>query len=315
MNNPSSCHGVPVVVSRRPDGAPRSAEPDAQRDSPIRILMIGAAVDQQTMDTLVRVDRIPQVQTYRFQWALIHGIERALGRAIDVIATVPTRDFPRTRKVWFGGKAQRREAAAEGATQTGHAQCQDGAGSWVQMPMVNLLGLKQIGRFLTCLWFTFWWLWRNRRCPGKVIVSYGLIVPHLCASQFLGRLMGAKVVAILTDPPVTYSDEGFAYRLARALDRAMLRGSLRRLDGVIALTPALAERFAPGVPALIMEGIISDEVERYITRTDEEPGAAGCGRRYRAKGRPVFPPSVARLPILPSCMPASCTRPTACASF
>lgn len=219
--------------------------------------MLGAAVDGRTMEVLARVDRIPQIQTYRLQWAIIHAIESALGRAIDVLATVPTRDWPFTRKVFWAGRPARRGP--------------DGAGRWVQMPMVNLLGLKQISRLVGSWTAVLAWLRRNRGCRNKVIVNYGLIQPHLLSALVLGRLFGANVVAIVTDPPLTYHDEGALRRWAKRFDRWLLAGLLRRLDGVIALTEGLAELLAPGVPALVMEGIVSDDVERFAGERSQKP--------------------------------------------
>lgn len=215
------------------------------------LLVLGAAVDQSTLDLLQRVDRIPQVQTYRFQWALIHAIEHALGREIDAVSTVPTRDYPYTRKVWFGPRRESR-----------------GLAIFCQMPMVNLLGFKQASRLLTATWELLKWMIRHR---NGIVVTYGVIVPHLIPAILLAPLFHAKVIGVLTDPPLTYHDEGLVRRSARSVDAWLLKGLLTRLDGVIALTKPLADRFAPGVPALVMEGIVSDDVARYPRLVVDDP--------------------------------------------
>lgn len=219
-----------------------------------RMLLLGAAVDQDTLDLLIGVDRIPQVQTYRFQWALIHAIEHALGREIDVVSTVPTRDYPYTRKIWFGPRRRPR-----------------GSGMFRQMSMVNLLGFKQLGRLITASWELLKWMASHR---DGVVVNYGVIVPHLMPAILLAPLFRNRVVGVLTDPPLTYHDEGLVRRLARSVDAWLLKRLLTRLDGVIALTKSLADRFAPGVPSLVMEGIISDDVAKQAAsaQTADLPG-------------------------------------------
>jgi glycosyltransferase involved in cell wall biosynthesis len=230
-----------------------------------KILMIGAAVNEEVMDILKVVDKVPQIQTYRFHWAVINGIEAAGGAQIDILSTVPTRDYPFTRKLLWGLRRVRREKA-EG-------------GQFIIMPFVNLLGLKQITRFLSCFWFTLCWLLKHREQPGKVMLLYGLIVSHLYVALVLGKLFGAKVAAIVTDPPMKkISDESWIYSLARAADRYLLLRGLRCLDGFVALAEPLARLLVPGVPAIVVEGMISNEVTQFLPEVRRiEPGSNNGG--------------------------------------
>jgi len=214
------------------------------------VLIIGAAVNEEVMDLLKRVDPMPQVQTYRFHWAAIHAIEKAGGSLVDIISTVPTFDYPVTRKVLWGlRRVQSREAEGR---------------QFVIMPFVNLLGLKQVTRFVSCFWFTLSWLWSHRRHPRKVLLLYGLIVSHLYVALILGKLFGTKVVTIVTDPPTPRrTDENAIYAAARSVDRWLLLWGLKRIDGLIALAEGTSRLVARGVPAIVVEGMISDEVEQF----------------------------------------------------
>ena len=244
-------------MSQMPDSASKQNSP--------KILMVGAAVDEETMDLLWKVDKRPQIQTYRFHWAVIDAIESARGAPIDIVSTVPTRDYPRGRKILWGRRKIKRE---------GYPNAQ-----FTLMPFVNLLGLKQVTRFASSFLFTLAWLWKRRRTPDKTMLVYGLILPHMMATLLLARLFGAKTVAIVTDPPTSLQiDEGLVYAIARRLDRALILGCLRRMDAMIALTRQIQERLAPSVPALIVEGIISREVEEFTKRAmsaDATDGEAG----------------------------------------
>lgn len=243
-----------------PQNESREAESHFDRGEP-KILMIGAAVNEEVMDILKIVDKAPQIQTYRFHWAVINGIEAAGGSQIDILSTVPTRDYPFTRKLFWGLRRVRREKA-EGS-------------QFIIMPFVNLLGLKQVTRFLSCFWFTMCWLLKHRRRSGKVMLLYGLIVSHLYVALILGRLFGSKVVAIVTDPPMKkISDESWIYSLARAADRYLLLRGLRCLDGLIALAEPLARLLVPNVPAIVVEGMISNEVTQFLPELRRiEPGS------------------------------------------
>lgn len=228
------------------------------------------------MRLLARVDKIPQAQTYRFNWAVAEAMEKALGRPIDILATVPVRDWPFSRKIWFAGKSRKgagtsnypatRKAKSERHERNSHAVSAfrlSLSALFVQMPLLNLLGFKQFSRFLTAAYYVAAWV-RRPENRGGVILCYGVIVPHLLAARWAaGRW--AKVATILTDAPLNYADEPWLYRAARWLDRRLLAWVMSRLDGVVALTPGLARRLAPGKPALIMEGIVSEDVEQYIS--------------------------------------------------
>lgn len=232
----------------------------------LAVLMVGAAVDAPTMQLLHKVDWLAQVQTYRFNWALIGAIELGLGRPIDVISTVPTRDFPFSRKIFWPAKRVAR-----------------GSGGVLRiMPLMNLLGLKQISRFCGSAGYALAWLWRNRRQQRKVVISYGLIVPHLLALLPLCRFFGAKLVPVVTDPPMNYWDEGWLYRVARWADRTLLKAAIRRVDGLVTLTPALAELLAPRQPSVVVEAIISGEVEEYAKQ--KKPGV----ERQRSEAAEAF---------------------------
>lgn len=226
-----------------------TAEPQSPPLSPA-ILIVGAAVTPAVMERLKQVDPVPQVQTYRFHWAVIHALEAGTGGPIDICSTVPIRDFPYGRKLFWGLHRERRQV--------------QGREAWLTlMPFINCLGLKQLTRLLSCLWFTLAWLWRRRR-EEKAIVLYGLIVSHLYAVLPLAKLAGVKVLAIVTDGPTPrLPDESWLYGLARLLDRSLLKRSLHSLDGIVVLAAGAAKLLAPGVPALVLEGIISDEVTSF----------------------------------------------------
>jgi glycosyltransferase involved in cell wall biosynthesis len=248
-------------------------EPD---DRPLpTVLMVGAAVTPEVMDLLTRIDPAPQVQTYRLHWAFIRAIEAAGRTPIDVVSTVPTKDYPLCRKLFWGLHREQRQIAGK-------------MGNLVMMPFVNCLGLKQITRFLSCLWCTLSWLWQ-RRGQDKVIILYGLIVSHLYVALPLGKLFSAKVLAIVTDAPTPRQpEEGSIYALARVLDRWLLLRSLRGLDGIVVLAAGAAKLLAPDVPALVIEGIISDEVAEYAQKPAPAPAGAPFAFMYAGQLEPPY---------------------------
>lgn len=127
-------------------------------------------------------------------------------------------------------------------------------------PFVNIFLLKHLTRAVSCLALTARWLWRRRKRP-RTLLLYGVTSAHLLPALLAARLFGARIAAIATDlpssPPIR---EGMLRHTVRRLDRALILAALRRLDGLIVLSPHLAADLAPGVPALLMEGIVPPAV-------------------------------------------------------
>jgi glycosyltransferase involved in cell wall biosynthesis len=96
------------------------------------------------------------------------------------------------------------------------------------------------------------------RWQTQVLLIHGVHTPFLWFGVLAGRLRGLTVVPVLTDPPgVAGSDDGVLIKVLRRVDARLVRLALARCDGVVALTQALADDFAPGRPCLVMDGILN----------------------------------------------------------
>jgi glycosyltransferase involved in cell wall biosynthesis len=125
---------------------------------------------------------------------------------------------------------------------------------------VNLLGAKHVTRFLNCLWSGTRAL---RRWRPQVLLIHGVHSPHLWFGVLARRLAGVRAVVVLTDPPgVVLPSDGPVARTLKSLDVRLVRAALSSMDGVIALTAALARDYAPRAPRLVLEGISDTRPEQ-----------------------------------------------------
>ncbi|WP_239561634.1 glycosyltransferase [Micromonospora luteifusca] len=176
-------------------------------------------------------------QTHTFAWGLVKSI-RAAGCPVHLVSAAPASTFPRNRKILF---------------RPGRFQ-QDGVQGDL-LGFVNLLGVKHLTRFLSAV--------RSgrralRRQGSDVLLIHGVHTPFLWFGVLAARRRWVRVVPVLTDPPgVALPTDGRIVRGLRRLDRALVRSALRRSSGVVVLTAALADDFAPSVPRLVMEGIFN----------------------------------------------------------
>lgn len=200
-----------------------------------RVLLLGFTVPDDLFRHIVARDVVMPTQTHTFAWALVKSI-RAAGCPVRLLSAAPASTFPRNRQIRF---------------RSGRFE-QDGVQGEL-LGFVNLLGLKHLTRFAAAVRAGS----RTLRQQGDdVLLIHGVHTPFLWFGALVAWRRSARVVPILTDPPgVVLPDDGRIVQALRRLDHALVRMALRRCSGVVVLTAALAEDFAPSLPRLVMEGI------------------------------------------------------------
>ena len=250
-----------------------------------RIVMVGAAVPDDVMDALMKADRSPQVHSHKLSWAVIRGIE-CTGKVVDLISTVAITDYPHANWLWSGYRKWDRSNGSDNRI----------------VPFVNVLGWKQLTRFFGCLAFVIWWSIAHRRQKRQVLV-YGLVTPHLYAILLARLFCSFKATVLITDlPSLLAPRERWWRRILRPIDRALVHRAMRSMDGLIVLTRQIAEDYAPKLPTMVMEGIVSVESEELAktapdaARRSEEFVVLYAGGLQRAYGIPMLLEAFAKLP-------------------
>ncbi|MFG1652315.1 glycosyltransferase [Micromonospora sp. NPDC049275] len=218
-----------------------------------RVTFLGFTVPDDVLAEIIARDTIMPTQTHTFAWGLVHAL-RAADCPVHLLSAAPVSGWPGNRQVRF---------------RAGHFRQDDVDGHL--LAFVNLLGLKHLTRFVAA-WRTGGRALRDR--DTEVLLVHGVHSPFLWFGVLRARRRGVRVVPVLTDPPgVALPTDGRLVRLLRGLDVALVRAALARCSGVIALTPALADDFAPGRPRLVMEGICGVD-----PAADDRPASAGSTR-------------------------------------
>ena len=200
------------------------------------VVFLGFALPEDEFGRLVAADVGLPMATQRFAWSVIESLTSA-GLQVTLLSAAPSTDFPHNRRVFFS--AGRFDA---GEKVTGFL-----------LPFVNITGLKHISRYISASWGLDR---RTRRGATSAILVHGVHSPFIWAALRAGRRLKVPVVVLLTDPPSlrTAFDYGPAPAMKR-VDRRLIQSGLAKVSGVISLTAPLADDFAPGKPALVMEGI------------------------------------------------------------
>jgi glycosyltransferase involved in cell wall biosynthesis len=214
----------------------------------VRVCLLGFTIPDAALDAVVTVDRHLPSQTHNFAWSLVDALGKA-GLQVRLLSVWPVSNFPRNPRIVF------RSAPFE--TKGVLGEC---------LGFVNIIGLKHVTRFLQCLTRGTRVL---RRWRPTVLLVHGVHSPFLWYAAIGRRLLGLTVVVILTDPPgVRLPTDRLAVRLLKWLDIKLVRWALRWSDAVIALTTDLARDFAPGKPALVIDGIGQFDGDAEHVRND-----------------------------------------------
>lgn len=207
-------------------------------------LFLGFAIPDEEMQKLCKLDHLPPIQTHKFNWNVIKGIEKNGIFNYTYISASPVSDFP-----FYPHKIVK-------------------MGNWnvnifgkniniVGIPFVNTSILKIITRFLSAVYNS---IKKYHRVANKGgVIVYSVHVPFMLTGLIISRLYKIDYIAIWTDPPsVANKMDSFIKSKLRNIELSISKYLMNKADKVIALTKYLAEDFAPGKPYIIVEGIIDD---------------------------------------------------------
>lgn len=98
-----------------------------------------------------------------------------------------------------------------------------------------------------------------------ILVHYNTFLLYTAVAWWLRRRHGTRIVPIAITMP--YGGPDSPQSLAARVQDLASRRLLRRVDGIIAITPFLGRELAPGVPSLVVRGAVADDA---LTRADTD---------------------------------------------
>lgn len=217
----------------------------------MRVLIIGFSVSKGMFERVLATDRGMPVQTQRFGWALVRSLV-ANDVEVDLVVAEPVADFPHNRRLLVRG----RQFTEEGVVGR-------------SISFANLPALKHLTRYMSGR--------RAARLIGvkhtDAVLVHGVHSAFLWLALGLSKRHGLPVVAVVTDAPSLHTKfDNALTSLLKRVDRKLILAALRRVDGVVALTPGLSE-LAAGKPAMLMEGIALSPLspDKAPSRTVDDP--------------------------------------------
>lgn len=187
---------------------------------------------------------IPPIQTQRFGEALLSALIKGFEANVEVLSVAPLLDFPRSKFLVAPGA---RWVIADTIQST-------------MIPYINVMGLKHATRFIGTYCHTLAWAIKHRS-SNRVIVMHGVQSCKIWGVLFACVLLHSLTISFLTDDlGIPLKWEGVFARVIRKIDVFLMKAGLRRVTGVIAMSPQLAAKLAPDRPSLIVPAIHNPSV-------------------------------------------------------
>ncbi len=225
----------------------------APRESGIAMVFIGTLVPDQAAFHNPAFNRAG----HKFQKELIRALARAGLPTTAIHSVEPTSAFPRGRQLLVG--RGRTVMVDELAVRL--------------LTFLNVQPLKPITAGLSVMAAILGWGWRHRR-GRRLVHCVNLTMPPGVFVLLAARLIGAKATLSVLD--IAEPGGVVPNRLFTRLDYWMQRRILRRFDGFMVVSQAIADDFAPGRPVCRIEGGIRQT--DFLARVPD--------RRRRAAGEP-----------------------------
>ena len=201
----------------------------------IPVTLLGFTIEHSVFLTVQEKDVNLSIQTHKFAWSLARALRYA-GCSVYLLSSHPVSNFPKMRQIIFWKKIFN-EDHFYGKT----------------LSFINLLGLKHITRFISCIIG----LHRDTYLKkSKIIFVHGVHSPFLFFAVLMKKFQ-KKVFVVMTDPPsMTIRTDGYIIRLAKKLDRILISLLIKRMDGIIGLTQKIVDDYAPNKTNLIINGFM-----------------------------------------------------------
>lgn len=200
------------------------------------------AIPKVEMVKIFQNDKFPAIQTDKFIWNLIKGIENEKNEIV-YISSRPVSDYPYYKEKCISKKEY-------------YINLNRKKIKILEIPFINISVFKIITRLL----FGFYYGIKEfkKKKNKKAVIVYSVTIPYLILGYIFSKFYKIELIAIWTDPPsvINQRDSSIKTKL-RKIELKLSKFFMRKFDKVISLTKELAEDFCPQKPYLVIEGIIN----------------------------------------------------------
>lgn len=200
------------------------------------VVVLGFTINDKDLNDIAAKSAVLPTQTHNFAWNIVNALSSAQVKT-SLLSVLPVPNFPEYPHIVIrSSSVDQRETRG------------------ITLGFINLLVLKHLTRFLSCLKSGTRFI---RKEHPDVLLVHGVHTPFLLFARIVKRAIRIPICVVMTDPPGVIRDsDGALSRVLKKFDRRLVKMLVDSFDGSITLTPALAKDFAPRIPSLALEGFV-----------------------------------------------------------
>lgn len=208
----------------------------------MKVTLIGFTIPDNEIELVLKHDPNMPIQTHKFAWSVVRSMVKN-DIEVDLISSHPVTNFPNGNKVFY------KKQVLDNKWATG-----------IILPFINILVLKHLTRFLSCLIYASP---RVLRFKTDIVLIHGVHSPYLYFGLICKYFFKKNIVVILTDPPgIVNSTDTMLSIMFKKIDAFIIKKSLEHYDGAITLTDLLYKDFmSHSTKYIVIEGILDHEID------------------------------------------------------
>lgn len=122
-----------------------------------------------------------------------------------------------------------------------------------KVPFLNFFILKQITLIVNAFFQICKWAIVSRNEP-KAVLCFNAFPYVALPIQWAAKLFKFKTICILADPPIEVLNRGLSGRIAKRIEDALTKCSIKRFDGLVVLNEHVITEYAPGSSYILVDG-------------------------------------------------------------
>lgn len=196
----------------------------------------------------------------KMQMSILNGLKREFHDALDVVTISPILEFPRAKKIFMN--YQRDYVSNEIRT--------------TFIPFINIQFVKQITQVINTVIYALYWGLKNRNSGDRIVYCYNYHPNVAIPAIILKSLFKCKIICIFADPVIDFECRtGLFEKLFNAMVR-ISEITIKKFDGIVAVNKNAIEKYAQGIPYIIVEGGV-DQTEQI----NQKEYKSGIGKQKK----------------------------------
>jgi glycosyltransferase involved in cell wall biosynthesis len=226
-----------------------------------KILFLGFLISKKEMDSILKEDDFPSVQTFNYTTKLVKCLAQKY--KVDAISSKAVSDYPYNKKILYRSIKYKIDLNEENI-------------DVVEIGFLNLGVLKVLTRFLSAFieMFKYFNIFSKNRKKVDYIFVYSVHLPYMILGLFFSKVFNIKLVGVWSDPPALVNPtDSYIKRSLRGAELIICKYIMNFFKKNIVLSKHLALDFSKGSEYLVVESIFDIDFNSIFPKNFNSTGS------------------------------------------